>query len=87
MLPPPACAFVTSRHRRPSPTRYAPIHVKKGKTYDSSYVLLYGSFVIYNINDGIERGSHDLPGFELCCVNRLNLIQLALSSHMKCFCI
>ena len=35
----------------------------------------------------MERASYDLPGFELCCVNHLNLLQLAPGSHMKCFCI
>ena len=36
----------------------------------------------------MERASHNLPGVELCCVDRLNLLQkLAPSSHMKCFCI
>ena len=87
MLPPPPRTFVTTRHRRPSPRRYVPIRVKKGKTCGSSYVLRLGSLVIYNIKDGMERASHDLPSFELCCVDRLNLLQLAPSSHMKSFCI
>ena len=35
----------------------------------------------------MERASYDLPVFELCCVDHLNLLQqLAPGSHMKCFC-
>jgi hypothetical protein len=86
MLSPPPHAFVTSRHCPPAQRGYAPICVKKGKTCGSSYVLRHGSLVIYNINDGMERASHNLLGFELYCVYRLHLLQLAPGSHMKCFC-
>ena len=35
----------------------------------------------------MERASYELPGFVLCCVDHLNLLQqLAPGSHMKCFC-
>ena len=82
MMPPPPRAFVTSLHCRPSPRRYASICVKKGKTCGSSYVLPHGFFVIYDINDGMERASYELPGFVLCCVDHLNLLQLAPGNHI-----
>jgi len=30
----------------------------------------------------MERAFHNLPGFEICCVNHLNFFQLAPGGHM-----
>merc|ERR1712194_975155 len=42
---------------------------------------------IYKNNDGVEQAFRNLPGVELCCVDRLNLLQLAPGGHMGRFCI
>ena len=46
-----------------------------------------GPLVIYSKNDGVEQGFRNLPGVELCCVTRLNLLQLAPGGHMGRFCV
>jgi len=43
--------------------------------------------VIYKTNDGVEQAFRNLPGVELCCVDRLNLLQLAPGGHMGRFCV
>mmetsp|Transcript_19475 Transcript_19475/g.28148 ORF Transcript_19475/g.28148 Transcript_19475/m.28148 type:complete len:383 (+) Transcript_19475:72-1220(+) len=60
----------------------------KGKMRNRRYTLRRGPLVIYNSNDdGIEQAFRNLPGIELCCVDRLNLLQLAPGGHMGRFCI
>merc|ERR1712238_290823 len=46
-----------------------------------------GPLIIYAENDGIELAFRNLPGVELCCVSRLNLLQLAPGGHMGRFCV
>merc|ERR1739841_249583 len=38
-------------------------------------------------NDGVSQAFRNLPGVELCCVSRLNLLQLAPGGHMGRFCV
>jgi len=59
----------------------------KGKSRNRRYVLRKGPLVIYASNDGITQGFRNLPGVELCNVDRLNLLQLAPGGHMGRFCI
>lgn len=59
----------------------------KGKMRNRRYTLRRGPLVIYKTNDGVERAFRNLPGVELCCVDRLNLLQLAPGGHMGRFCI
>ena len=63
------------------------IRAGKGKMRNRRYVMRRGPLVIYSKDDGIERGFRNLPGAELCCVERLNLLQLAPGGHMGRFCI
>ena len=63
------------------------IRAGKGKARNRKYVLRRGPLIIYKTNDGVERAFRNLPGVELCCVVRLNLLQLAPGGHMGRFCI
>mmetsp|Transcript_53191 Transcript_53191/g.78959 ORF Transcript_53191/g.78959 Transcript_53191/m.78959 type:complete len:383 (-) Transcript_53191:40-1188(-) len=63
------------------------IRAGKGKARNRRYVMRRGPLVIYSNNDGIDRAFRNLPGVELCCVDRLNLLQLAPGGHMGRFCI
>merc|ERR1711966_500996 len=60
----------------------------KGKARNRRYVKRRGPLVIYDSNQSeIRLGFRNLPGVELCCVDRLNLLQLAPGGHMGRFCI
>jgi large subunit ribosomal protein L4e len=59
----------------------------KGKMRNRRYTLRRGPLVIYKENDGVEQAFRNLPGVELCCVARLNLLQLAPGGHMGRFCV
>jgi len=59
----------------------------KGKMRNRRYTLRRGPLLIYASNDGIEQAFRNLPGVELCCVDRLNLLQLAPGGHMGRFCV
>lgn len=63
------------------------IRAGKGKARNRRYVMRRGPLVIYSKNDGIEHSFRNLPGLELCCVERLNLLQLAPGGHMGRFCV
>lgn len=63
------------------------IRAGKGKARNRRYTLRRGPLVVYNENDGVAQAFRNLPGVELCCVSRLNLLQLAPGGHMGRFCI
>lgn len=63
------------------------IRAGKGKMRNRRYTLRRGPLVIYQKNDGVEQAFRNLPGLELCCVDRLNLLQLAPGGHMGRFCV
>jgi len=63
------------------------IRAGKGKMRNRRYTLRRGPLVIYKSNDGVEQAFRNLPGVELCCVTRLNLLQLAPGGHMGRFCV
>eukprot|EP00560_Eucampia_antarctica_P008139 CAMPEP_0197825074 /NCGR_PEP_ID=MMETSP1437-20131217/2200_1 /TAXON_ID=49252 ORGANISM="Eucampia antarctica, Strain CCMP1452" /NCGR_SAMPLE_ID=MMETSP1437 /ASSEMBLY_ACC=CAM_ASM_001096 /LENGTH=378 /DNA_ID=CAMNT_0043424925 /DNA_START=123 /DNA_END=1259 /DNA_ORIENTATION=- len=63
------------------------IRAGKGKMRGRRYTLRRGPLIIYSSNDGVEQSFRNLPGVELCCVERLNLLQLAPGGHMGRFCI
>ena len=54
------------------------IRAGKGKLRNRCYT-------VYTNSNGVQRASRNLTGFKLCCVDSLNLIQLAPGSHMGCF--
>jgi len=63
------------------------IRAGKGKMRNRRYTIRRGPLVIYKSNDGVEQAFRNLPGVELCCVDRLNLLQLAPGGHMGRFCV
>lgn len=63
------------------------IRAGKGKMRNRRYTLRRGPLVIYSSNDAVEQAFRNLPGVELCCVERLNLLQLAPGGHMGRFCV
>jgi large subunit ribosomal protein L4e len=63
------------------------IRAGKGKMRNRRYTLRRGPLVVYKENDGVAQAFRNLPGVELCCVDRLNLLQLAPGGHMGRFCV
>jgi large subunit ribosomal protein L4e len=63
------------------------IRAGKGKMRNRRYVQRRGPLIIYKQNDGVGQAFRNLPGVELCCVDRLNLLQLAPGGHMGRFCV
>lgn len=63
------------------------IRAGKGKMRNRRYTLRRGPLIIYKENDGVAQAFRNLPGVELCCVSRLNLLQLAPGGHMGRFCV
>merc|ERR1719276_812879 len=63
------------------------IRAGKGKMRNRRYTMRRGPLIIYKSNDGVEQAFRNLPGVELCCVDRLNLLQLAPGGHVGRFCI
>jgi len=59
----------------------------KGKMRNRRYTLRKGPLVVYADNDGVQQAFRNLPGVELCNVDRLNLLQLAPGGHVGRFCI
>jgi len=57
----------------------------KGKMRDRRYTMRRGPLVVYNEDNGIVQAFRNLPGVELCQVERLNLLQLAPGGHMGRF--
>jgi large subunit ribosomal protein L4e len=63
------------------------VRAGKGKMRNRRYTARRGPLIIYQTNDGVEQAFRNLPGVELCCVDRLNLLQLAPGGHMGRFCV
>jgi len=57
----------------------------KGKMRNRRYVQRRGPLVVYRETSGIEKAFRNLPGVELCHVDRLNLLQLAPGGHLGRF--
>jgi len=57
----------------------------KGKMRNRRYVMRKGPLVIYGADNGITKSFRNIPGVELCSVDRLNLLQLAPGGHMGRF--
>jgi large subunit ribosomal protein L4e len=52
-----------------------------GKMRNRRHVARRGPLVVYNEDKGITRAFRNLPGVELCHVDRLNLLQLAPGTY------
>lgn len=59
----------------------------KGKMRNRRYVMRKGPLVVYKEDSGVVRAMRNIPGVDLCHVDRLNLLQLAPGGHMGRFCI
>eukprot|EP00798_Chlamydomonas_sp_ICE-L_P001814 gene1814-33233_t len=63
------------------------IRCGKGKLRNRRYVQRRGPLVIYGNDSGICKAFRNIPGVEVACVDRLNLLQLAPGGHLGRFCI
>lgn len=61
------------------------IRAGKGKMRNRRFVQRRGPLVVYDSDDGIVKSFRNLPGVELCQVDRLNLLQLAPGGHIGRF--
>jgi len=57
----------------------------KGKMRNRRYRQRRGPLVIYNEKTALNKAFRNLPGVELCSVNRLNLLMLAPGGHLGRF--
>jgi large subunit ribosomal protein L4e len=57
----------------------------KGKMRNRRYVKRRGPLVIYGRRTPLIRALRNIPGIELVCVSRLNLLQLAPGGHLGRF--
>lgn len=56
-----------------------------GKMRNRRYVERKGPLLVYANNNGIEQGFRNIPGVEVACVDRLNLLKLAPGGHLGRF--
>lgn len=61
------------------------IRAGKGKMRNRRYVQRRGPLVVYGEGDNVEKAFRNLPGVEVCNVERLNLLQLAPGGHVGRF--
>ena len=58
----------------------------QGKYRNSRFVLRKGPLIVYgDSNENVKRCARNLPGVDVCHVNRLNLLQLAPGGHLGRF--
>jgi len=57
----------------------------KGKLRNRRHVNRRGPLVVYNEDNGVTKAFRNLPGIDLCHVDRLNLLQLAPGGHLGRF--
>lgn len=58
------------------------VRTGKGKMRNRRYVMRRGPLVVYDNAAGIERAFRNIPGVDMCHVDRLNLLQLAPGGHV-----
>jgi len=61
------------------------IRAGKGKMRNRRHVNRRGPLVVYNEDNGVTKAFRNLPGVDLCHVDRLNLLQLAPGGHLGRF--
>lgn len=57
----------------------------KGKMRNRRYVQRRGPLVVYSADNGLTRAFRNIPGVELCSVDRLGLLTLAPGGHVGRF--
>jgi large subunit ribosomal protein L4e len=65
--------------------RSTKIRCGKGKMRNRRRVLRRGPLIIYDQKSSLCRAFRNLPGIDMCSVNRLNLLQLAPGGHLGRF--
>lgn len=63
------------------------IRAGKGKMRNRRFVQRRGPLIIYDSDEGIVKAFRNLPGVDICQVDRLNLLQLAPGGHLGRFCV
>ena len=58
-----------------------------GKMRNRRHVMRRGPLVVFAEDHGVTKAFRNLPGVDLACVDRLNLLQLAPGGHLGRFCI
>uniref|UniRef100_A0A0G4ICG4 Large ribosomal subunit protein uL4 C-terminal domain-containing protein n=1 Tax=Chromera velia CCMP2878 TaxID=1169474 RepID=A0A0G4ICG4_9ALVE len=53
------------------------IRAGKGKGRNRRYTMRKGPLVVYSEDNGVTKSLKNIPGVDTCCVDRLNLLQLA----------
>lgn len=57
----------------------------KGKSRNRRYVQRKGPIVVYKNKGTLTKAFRNIPGVDLCCVDRLNLLKLAPGGHLGRF--
>jgi len=57
----------------------------KGKMRNRRYVMRRGPLVVYSNDNGLTKAFRNIPGVELCSVDRLGLLTLAPGGHLGRF--
>lgn len=58
------------------------LRVGKGKMRNRRYMIKKGPLVVYANDNGVQQAFRNIPGIELCQVDRLNLLTLAPGGHL-----
>jgi large subunit ribosomal protein L4e len=61
------------------------IRAGQGKMRNRRFVMRRGPLIVYSADNGISKAFRNLPGVDLCHVERLNLLQLAPGGHVGRF--
>ena len=61
------------------------VRAGKGKMRNRRYVQRKGPLVVYANDSGMTRAFRNIPGVELCSVDRLGLLSLAPGGHLGRF--
>lgn len=57
----------------------------KGKSRGRKYKMRLGPLIVYNEDQGIVKAFRNIPGVDLCSVNKLNILQLAPGGNVGRF--
>jgi len=61
------------------------IRTGTGKMRNRRFVQRRGPLVVFNNDEGISKSFRNIPGVDICSVDRLNLLQLAPGGHLGRF--
>lgn len=58
------------------------VRAGKGKMRNRRYVMRRGPLIVFDQGNGIQQAFRNIPGVDMCQVDRLNLLQLAPGGHV-----